>query len=54
MNTIVLLKILGGIVGAVIGAAGGFMTGAKALPKISKAWNEMKSLFSELHEDDDE
>ena len=54
MNTIILLRIIGGIIGAVIGAAGGFMTGAKALPKIQRAWKEMSSLFSELHEDDDE
>lgn len=54
MNTLVLLKIIGGFVGALIGAAGGFTAGAKALPKILRAWKEMTSLFSELHEDDDE
>ncbi len=54
MNTLVLLKIIGGFIGALIGAAGGFTAGAKALPKIQRAWKEMTSLFNELHEDDDE
>ena len=54
MNGLVALKIIGGIIGAVVGAAGGFMTGAKAIPKVMGAWKEMKSLFSELNEDDDE
>ena len=51
--TLAALKLIGGIIGAVIGAAGGFMTGAKAIPKVKKAWAEMLSLFSELNEDDD-
>lgn len=54
MSTLAMLKIVGGIIGAIIGAAGGFMTGAKAIPKVQKAWAEMWSLFSELTEDDDE
>lgn len=54
MSGLVMLKIIGGFVGAIIGAAGGFTAGAKAVPKIQRAWKEMWSLFSELTEDDDE
>lgn len=54
VSTLAMLKIVGGIIGAIIGAAGGFMTGAKAIPKVQKAWAEMWSLFSELNDDDDE
>ena len=54
MSGLVMLKIVGGFIGAIIGAAGGFTAGAKAIPKVMKAWKEMRSLFSELTEDDDE
>ena len=53
MSGLVVLKLVGGFIGAIIGAAGGFTAGAKAIPKIQKAWREMKSLFDELGEDDE-
>lgn len=54
MTTLTILKIVGGIIGAVVSAAGGFLAGAKAVPKILKAKDVFVELFSELSDKDDE
>lgn len=54
MTALTILKIVGGIIGAISGAAGGFLAGAKVVPKILKAKDVFVELFNELKEDDED
>lgn len=47
-------KLLGGIVGALFSAAGGFLAGTKAVPKLIKAKDAFMDLIDECFHDGDD